>query len=187
MLAATAIAVVLVRSVFAAVMLMGLFSLLSATFFVVLDAVDVAFTEAAVGAGISTVLFLGALAIIPTWERRKFTRPFQAFLICAATGAFLIYGTIDMPHYGDPSAPAHNHVANYYIGESYDETHIPNVVTTVLASYRGYDTFGEVVVVFTAAVAGIVLLGRGRQRLRRKTDAKKPGTGAPANGEGAGE
>ncbi len=51
-LAVTAIAVVRLRSLFAVVMLFGIYSLLSASIFVVLDAVDVAFTEAAVGAGI---------------------------------------------------------------------------------------------------------------------------------------
>ena len=56
MLVITALAVVRTRSLFAVVTLSGVFSLLSALLFVTLDAVDVAFTEAAVGAGISTVL-----------------------------------------------------------------------------------------------------------------------------------
>jgi len=43
---------------------------------------------------------------------------------------------------------------------------VPNVVTAVLASYRGYDTLGEVTVVFTAGV-GVLLLLRGRTRRRR--------------------
>ena len=50
------------RRLFAVVVLAGAYSLVSAAMFVNLDAVDVAFTEAAVGAGISTVLFLAAMA-----------------------------------------------------------------------------------------------------------------------------
>ena len=51
------------------------------------------------------------------------------------------------------------------------EIDMPNVVTAVLASYRGYDTLGETVVIFTAAV-GVLLLLRGR---RRKTIASENG------------
>ena len=60
----TALAIVRLRNLFAAVMLSGIYSLLSAGLYVALDAVDVAFTEAAVGAGIATVLMLGTLAIV---------------------------------------------------------------------------------------------------------------------------
>ena len=63
LLAVTAGAVVRLRNLFAAVMLAGIYSLLTAAVFVILDAVDVAFTEAAVGAGIATILMLAALAL----------------------------------------------------------------------------------------------------------------------------
>ena len=69
-----------------------------------------------------------------------------------------------MPHLGDPEAPVHRHVAPRYILESPLETGIPNLVTSVLASYRGYDTLGEVAVIFTAGIAVLVLLGRGFRR-----------------------
>jgi multicomponent Na+:H+ antiporter subunit B len=164
---ATAIGVIAVRSVFASVMLMGIFSLLSASLFVVLDAVDVAFTEAAVGAGISVVLFLGALSLIPSPDTPQRTAPIAAFLVCFACGALLIAGTRDMPVYGDPNAPAHRHVAPYYLEQSYKDTGVPNVVTSVLASYRGFDTLGETVVVFTAAIGVLVLLGSGARRRKR--------------------
>ena len=44
--------------------------------------------------------------------------------------------------------------------------HIPNVVTVVLASYRGYDTFGETTVIFTAGIGVLLLLGMRRRKLR---------------------
>ena len=58
----------------------------------------------------------------------------------------------------------HQHVADRYINESPDEIGIPNVVTSVLASYRGYDTLGETAVIFTAGVGVLALLGIRRRR-----------------------
>lgn len=160
MLAATAIGIVLLRHLFAVVMLAGVFSLLSAGLFVVLDAPDVAFTEAAVGAGISTVLMLGALAL--TTRREKPTRHsiIVPLAVSIATGAVLIYGTLDLPPFGAPDAPIHQHVAPEYLAGSVEEIDIPNIVSAVLASYRGFDTLGEVIVVFTAGVGVVLLIGR---------------------------
>ncbi len=80
------------------------------------------------------------------------------------TGAILVYGTLDMPAYGDPANPIHHHVAPHYLEESGHEIGVPNVVTSVLASYRGYDTMGETTVVFTAAVGVMILLAGLRSR-----------------------
>ena len=162
-LLALAVAVARMRDLFAAAMLTGIFSLISAALFMLLDAVDVAFTEAAVGAGISTVLMLGALSLTEETEIAS-KHPFLPLLIVTVTGAALIYGTLDMPHFGDPLAPIHHHVAPDYLGDVPTEVGIPNVVTAILASYRGYDTLGELVVIFTAGVGVLVLIGNRRQR-----------------------
>jgi multicomponent Na+:H+ antiporter subunit B len=166
---ATAIAVVVLHDLIAVVMLSGIFSLLAALLYVVMDAVDVAFTEAAVGAGISTVLMLGTLALTTGQEKPslKGTRAGPIVLVCLA-GALLLYATVDMPRYGDASAPIHHHVAPRYIERSGAEVGMPNIVTSVLASYRGYDTLGEVFVIFTAAVGVLLLLGRGTDRRKKR-------------------
>ena len=166
LLLATAFAIARLGNLVAVVMLLGLYSLLMALVWVVLDAVDVAFTEAAVGAGITTILMLSAVALTGREEKpRKLKRlSWVSLAIVLATGAALVYATADMPHLGDPDAPIHHHVAPRYLLESPRETGIPNVVTSVLASYRGYDTLGETVVVFTAGIAVLVLLGRGFRR-----------------------
>ena len=167
-----AIAIARLRSLFAVVMLTGIYSLLTASVFVVLDAVDVALTEAAVGAGISTVLMLCTVALLtPHTERRPRHRPLLPLLVVIATGMALVYGTLDMPRWGDPEAPIHQHVASRYLRASPDEIGVPNVVTSVLASYRGYDTLGEVTVIFTAGVGVLILVG-GR-RGRRKENGKE--------------
>jgi len=73
-----------------------------------------------------------------------------------------------MPRFGDPAAPIHRYPDPSYIERNAEEIHVPNVVTAVLASYRGYDTLGETTVIFTAGI-GVLLLLRGRTR-RRKED-----------------
>lgn len=156
---ALAIVIARLRSLFAAAMLFGIFSLLAAGMQTMMDAVDVAFTEAAVGAGISTVLFLGALGLTTSNETRPLRHRVVGLVVVTATGLLLAYGTLDMPAYGDPNAPIHLHVAPHYLVDSSAEIGIPNVVTSVLASYRGYDTYGETTVVLTAAVGAILLLG----------------------------
>ena len=145
-------------------MMSGIYSLHSAVILLSLDAVDVAFTEAAVGAGISTVLMLATLSLTGTKAREKERRALIPILVVLATGAALIYGTLDMPHFGDPSAPIHQHVAPRYIEESPTEVGVPNMVTSVLASYRGYDTLGEVTVIFTAGIGVMLLLMRRRRQ-----------------------
>ena len=168
-MAATIVLIVRIHNLFAVVMLGGLYSLMAASMFVLLDAVDVAFTEAAVGAGISTVLMLGALALTKSDEKVKQRRNVLPLLLVVATGAALIYGTLDMPNYGDPNAPIQKHVAPTYLADSVAKTTVPNVVTAVLASYRGYDTLGEVTVIFTAGIGVLILLG-GRLRRRRRSE-----------------
>jgi len=82
----------------------------------------------------------------------------------------LVYGTWDIPRYGDPANPVHHHLVQRFIEDSPKEISIPNVVTSVLASYRGYDTLGETTVVFTAAIGVLVLVGGARRRRRSRKD-----------------
>jgi multicomponent Na+:H+ antiporter subunit B len=170
LLVTTAITIVRLRSLFATAMLTGIYSFLGASWMLLLDAPDVAFTEAAVGAGISTVVLLVTLSLT-TREEKPCRFRVLPLLVVVATGAALIYATLDMPAHGDPSAPAHRHVAPEYIADvvpTADGEIVPvgidNVVTTVLASYRGYDTLGETAVIFTAGIGVILLLRRKPKR-----------------------
>jgi multicomponent Na+:H+ antiporter subunit B len=87
-----------------------------------------------------------------------------SLLTAILVGAALVYGTLGMPKWGDPHSPASTHVSPYYLHNSLEHTKTPNVVTSVLADYRGYDTLGETTVVFTAGMACILLLRRGRKK-----------------------
>ena len=152
-------------------MMFGLYSLLMAGLFMVMDAPDVAFTEAAVGSGVSTVLMLVTLSLTRTrYERHTRKMQWRPLLIVLLTGAALIYGIHDIANMGDTGAPPQQHVADRYISSGQQETGVPNLVTAVLASYRGFDTLGEVVVIFTAGIGIMLLLGGSRKAGRAEDD-----------------
>lgn len=158
-LALLAIGSLMMRSLFALTMMAGAYSLICAMWFAVLDAVDVAFTEAAVGAGASTILMLGALLLTKREVAvRHWTKWLLSFLTILALGALLIYATLDMPAFGDPLSPANATVGRAYLEQTAKEVGVPNVVTAVLASYRGFDTLGEAMVIFCAGLTVFILL-----------------------------
>lgn len=176
LLATVTIAIVFQRSLFAVVILAGTYSFLMATAMIVLDAVDVAMTEAAVGAGVSTVFFLAALHLT---RSREYPRPRSVLLpmfVAGMVGAVLIAGTFDLPRFGSAETPIHKYTAPHYLNESKHETGVPNVVTAVLADYRSFDTLGETTVIFTAGI-GIIVLLLGRRR-KRGEDKDEVGAGA---------
>ena len=166
LMAIATLALILTRNLFSVIVLSGVYSFLMATILVALDAVDVAMTEASVGAGISTVLLLGALHLCKSEEAKPAHKPWLPLLVSLSTGALLVYGAFGLPGFGDQAAPIHQHVVPRYLQNEVD---VPNVVTAVLASFRGYDTLGETTVVFTAG-AGLIAL------LRRRKKAERTGT-----------
>ncbi|MCP4752810.1 MAG: Na(+)/H(+) antiporter subunit B [Proteobacteria bacterium] len=76
-------------------------------------------------------------------------------IIC---GCLLIYGSLDFPGWGDVTSPASTYLSPYYIEKSIEDTAVPNMVTAVLADYRGYDTMFETTVIFAAGLACFFLL-----------------------------
>jgi len=170
---ATAVAMERMKDLFAVVMLAGIYSLLSASLFLDLDAVDVSFTEASVGAGISTLLMIASLKLVNRYEQPNRYKPALALGVVLVTGALLIYGTLDMPYFGSIDAPIHKHVVPRYMNDSMAEIGVPNVVTSVLASYRGYDTLGETLVIFTAGL-GVMSLLRVSRQTKEESQRKVP-------------
>jgi multicomponent Na+:H+ antiporter subunit B len=177
LLAATAVTVARIRNLWAAVMFTGIYSFLSASWMLILDAPDVAFTEAAVGAGITTILMLATLSLTPLkrrtdgrlasedFEEKPSKSPVLPLMVVTITGFALIYGTIDMPHFGDANAPIQVYPDPSFVEKSQPDMHgLPNVVTAVLASYRGYDTLGETAVIFTAGIAVLLILRKNTEK-----------------------
>jgi multicomponent Na+:H+ antiporter subunit B len=181
MVTLVALAVVVVRNLLAAGMLMSIYSFLMALIWTNMDSMDVAFTEAAVGAGISTVLFIGALVHVGTEEKPLRPIHWPALVVTAATAIALLYGTAGMPRFGDGTSPANSsNVAAAYIEQNVEKSpdparhhteaageqhegdyfhgHVPNFVTSVIVSYRGYDTMYETTVIFIAGLSMILFL-----------------------------
>lgn len=170
-----AVFAVTTKDILSSIIVLGAYSLVMALLWTRFNSVDVAFTEAAVGAGITTVLLIAALGrtrrgeeepelpektLFPWLLKLKRLLP---LLIVMVTGGVMVYGSLDMPDFGDPQVPANLHVAPYYIERSVPETGVINFVTAILASYRGYDTLGETTVIFAAGVCVILLLRRRRE------------------------
>lgn len=160
LLLVTGIVAIRVRDLLISCIMLGIFSLLMALIYLFMDAPDVAMTEAAVGAGISTLLVLSAIALKGRIEKDPSWGSLSALCVVVAMGSILLFAVGDMPLYGDVEAPVHHYVGPYYLGQSGEDIGIPNVVASILASYRGFDTLGETTVILTAALAVGLLLGR---------------------------
>ncbi len=161
-LLATAVLALQVRDLLAAVSLLAGYSLFVALLFAGVAAVDVALVEAALGAGITGVLFIAA--ILATTRRSDARsdpkRRLVVLPLVAGFVALMLYASVDLPDRGDPEAPAQLGVSQVYLADSLADTETPNVVTSLLADYRSLDTLGETMVIVTAALAAALVLGR---------------------------
>jgi len=158
----TAASAMLVKDLVSSVFILGSYSFFLALVWAWLGAVDVAFVEAVVGAGLATVLFLLTLfGTNPKDTRlRRPPTPWAAIVGLPLLGLLLMYGANDLPEFGDPASPASTHVSPTYLANSLQDTLTPNVVTSVLMDYRSFDTLIETAVIFTAGVACALLLRR---------------------------
>ena len=159
-----AFATIMVKDLLSAAIIFGAYSFLMCLLWTEMGAVDVAFTEASVGAGVSTVLFIAAVhqtsrIVKPRKSGRMLSK---AIGLAAAllTGLVLIIAEVDFPEFASPFSPASLHLSPYYITQTLHDTNVPNIVTSVLADYRGFDTMFETAVIFTAGLAVIAILRR---------------------------
>ena len=161
----TAAGAILVKDLISSVLILGFYSFLLALVWAWLGAVDVAFVEAVVGAGLATVFFLLTLfGTAPKDTRiRRPAPPMIALLGLPLLGILLLYAAEDFPRFGDPESRASVHISPEYLKNSLKETDTPNVVTAVLMDYRAFDTLIETAVIFTAGIACALLLRRNRE------------------------
>ena len=160
----TALFTALARDVLAAVIIFGAYSLGMAALYTFYRAPDVAMTEAAISAGVTTVLLLLTLA---KTTRIDHEAAFESVNLPAAGAVGLLFGGLlltmgDIPAVGSSDAPIWSNpdVSQWYIAQTYAETGVENSVMAVLAAFRGFDTFGEAVVVFAAGIAALIVLHR---------------------------
>ncbi|MFC7077332.1 DUF4040 domain-containing protein [Haloarcula halophila] len=158
---ACAVGAAMLKDVLASVMAFAAYSLGVSIIWLVLQAPDVGLTEAAVGAGIMTILFLLALANTVRPDEDRLFEPVSVRTV-VGVGVFVAVMAASvpaLPAIGDPTAPVTGgEVTQYYIENAYDQTGVHNAVTAVLAAYRGFDTLGEAVVVFVAGIAALSVL-----------------------------
>jgi len=159
----TAAGAILVKDLISSVFILGTYSFTLALVWALLGAVDVAFVEAVVGAGLATVFFL--LTLFTTSEKdtqiRRSPMPWTAALVLPVVALLLLYGAADLPAFGDPGSPASTHISPEYLENSVRQTATPNVVTAILMDYRSLDTLVETIVIFTAGIACALILRKG--------------------------
>ena len=158
----TAAGAIFVKDLISSVLILGTYSFLLALVWAWLGAVDVAFVEAVVGAGLATVLFLLTLFGTAPKDIRigRFKPPLTAVVGLPFLGVLLLYAAEDFPSFGNPASPANVHVSTEYLKNSFSATRSANVVTSVLMDYRAFDTLIETSVIFTAGIACSLLLRR---------------------------
>lgn len=91
-----------------------------------------------------------------------------SYLLLATFLGVMVFASVKLPARGDPQAPIHRDVSavgtpvagSYYIRNAYADAGTANIVTVVLADYRGFDTLGETIVVLTAGAACLLILAR---------------------------
>ncbi len=158
---ASAASAALLKDTLASVMAFAAYSLGMSIIWVVLQAPDVGLTEAAVGAGVMTILFLLALTntVRPTEDQLLESVNPRSLLVVGAFVVVLGATVPALPAVGAADSPvASGEVTQHYLDNAYEETEVQNAVTAVLAGYRGFDTLGEAVVVFIAGVATLAAL-----------------------------
>ena len=152
-----AMASVVSKNLVTSIIFLSLFSMLMALEYLLLGAPDVALTESTVGAGVSTVILLTLLWIVGDKEKSYKFNP-SYLLLFVVVGIVIIFITSDMNFFATKNNLEPSSVAQYYLHHTHKDTGIDNAVTAILASYRGYDTFGELVVIFTALTVILTLL-----------------------------
>ncbi len=153
------------------IIIMAIFSFSMAAIYLLLEAPDVAMTEAAVGACVTTLILLAAITLAGRGTNAKRNFSFPGTIFVGITGILLVYSIFDMPPIGYANSPANNNVAVKYYAQTGQEIGIPSLVAAILASYRGFDTLGETIVIFTASIGTYLVLSRRKSKkpIKEKT------------------
>ncbi|WP_276259752.1 DUF4040 domain-containing protein [Haloglomus litoreum] len=158
-----AVATALARDTLVAVVVFAPYSLGMAGLWLVYHAPDVALTEAAVGAAVTTSLFVVTLQRTTRPDGVGDTFAFdpdpRSLVVVGAFVGALLATVPALPPVGTAPGLRDGGAGAYYLANAADFA-VKNVVTSVLVAFRGFDTFGEVAVVFAAGLAVLVVLGR---------------------------
>lgn len=157
----TAIAAVYSPNLLAGVFILSAFSFFLSIFYTILGAADVAFTEAMVGCGATTIFFILALvrssssvAVHKSTSHHKTL----GLVIIFALGGLFSWGSLDLPLFGSIASASHQYLSPYYLLHGYHDSHTPNIVTAVVGDYRSFDTMIESAVIFSAGIACLLIM-----------------------------
>jgi multicomponent Na+:H+ antiporter subunit B len=152
------IIIVTSKTLFLSIIYLSISSLSLCILYLLLDAPDVAMTEAALGASLSTVIFLNVLKkidkanqIIVSTEGNNFS--YTALIVCIIVFITFLYGFIDIADFGDQDSAFTKGISKYYIDNTKKDVGINSFVASILASYRGFDTLCETCVIFLSAIS----------------------------------
>ena len=186
-LVATAWLALTTKDLLTSVALLAAYSLFAALLFAGLQAVDVALVEAALGAGLTGVLFI--VAILATTRkadpRLQIRRRIVVTPLILIFLGLMLFASTGLPDRGDPQAPGHLGISTAFLSGSLEQTETPNVVTSLLADYRSMDTLGETLVIVTASLsATLVLLRRdGSSAIRIPPGRRRRGATSPSDSD----
>jgi len=163
----TCIRLIVSKNLVESIIIMSVFSLFIGICYLFMDAPDVAMTETALGACLSTCVLLNLVKIVgeDIGKTRK-SKIIFAIILCSVFVACLSWAALDLPTFGAEDSPLQSHLTKYYVENTRTDIAIPSIVAAILASYRGFDTLGETAVILIAGLGVLVIVSR-----RKKEDA----------------
>jgi multicomponent Na+:H+ antiporter subunit B len=149
------------RNLIESIIILSVFSLLIGLCYLFMDAPDVAMTETALGACLSTCVLLNVAKIVgeDAGKLKKLNTLF-AIILCTFFIVILTWISLDLPSFGTQDSEVQTHLTKYYLQNTRTDIAIPSFVAAILASYRGYDTLGETIVILIASLAVLVIVSR---------------------------
>lgn len=157
----TCIKLITSKNIVESIIIMSVFSLFIGICYLFLDAPDVAMTETALGACLSTCVLLNLTKIVgEDVGRVRKSKILFASILCSVFVICLSWAALDIPEFGSNDSPLQTHLTKYYVENTYKDIAIPSMVAAILASYRGFDTLGETTVILIAGIAVTVIKSR---------------------------
>lgn len=158
------LALIINRNLLNSVINLSIFSLCIAIYYLLLDAPDVAMTEVALGACLSSCVFLNVIRITGEEAEKPPSKVklFWVVSLCLSLSTCLIIMSSNLPEFGNPDTALQQGVSKYYLENTHRDIGLPSIVAAILASYRGFDTFGETIVILIAGLA-VLLIKSGRK------------------------
>ena len=157
----TCFRLIISRNLIESIIILSVFSLFIGLCYLFMDAPDVAMTETALGACLSTCVLLNVAKIVgeDSGKLNKLNTLF-AIILCSFFVVTLTCIRLDLPSFGTQNSEVQTHLTKYYLENTRTDLAIPSYVAAILASYRGYDTLGETIVILIAGLAVLVIVSR---------------------------